>query len=108
MDWDNSFGFRGDGGFNKGGIYIVGLFININKDRCGSAETDRLGSGNKGAWGGISIDTNLGGKAAIKFSDISYAGTAIYVSCCWNGGPVEISDSIFTNNYIALGGYAGW
>jgi len=62
----------------------------------------------KGSWNGIDIATHLGAKASIKFASFSYAQTAIYVHCCWKGGPVNIYDSVFTNNIVALGGYAGW
>jgi hypothetical protein len=62
----------------------------------------------KGSWGGIDVATHLGAKASIKFASFSYAQTAIYVHCCWKGGPVNVYDSAFTDNVVALGGYAGW
>lgn len=64
--------------------------------------------GTKGSWDGIDVATHLGANASIKFADFSYAQTAIYVHCCWKGGPVNIYDSMFTDNVVALGGYAGW
>ncbi|MCL4459600.1 MAG: Ig-like domain-containing protein [Chloroflexi bacterium] len=62
----------------------------------------------KGIWGGIQVATNQGGKVSLKFVTVEYAQTALSVECCWSGGPVNISDSVFTNNVTALGGYAGW
>ena len=57
MDRNDGLCFRSDGCFNEGWIDIVGFFININKYRCGSAETDCFGSGNKGTWGGDNFIT---------------------------------------------------
>ena len=64
--------------------------------------------GSKGSWNGIYLDTNLGANASIKYVSITDAQSAISVTCCGNGGPVNISDSTFSNNVTALGGYAGW
>ena len=64
--------------------------------------------GTKGSWRGIHIATSLGGSASIRYVAVSDAQIAVYVECCGKGGPVNISDSIFSNNVTALGGYAGW
>ena len=80
MDRDNGFGFRSDCGFNKGWIYIISLLININKYWCGSAETDRFGSGNKGAWSGDNF---------ISLADIqaNQASSRLYELLSGEGGP---------------------
>ena len=62
----------------------------------------------KGSWIGLKIANNQGGNASVKFANIFYAQTGLSVECCWEGGPVNISDSGFYTNNIALGGYAGW
>ncbi|MDJ0839137.1 MAG: leucine-rich repeat domain-containing protein [Acidobacteriota bacterium] len=62
----------------------------------------------KGAWDGIAVKTELGGAASIAWAEISDAATALGLDCCWEGGPVSIADTGFSNNQTALGGYAGW
>ncbi len=62
----------------------------------------------EGSWRGVEIATNQGGNASVAFANFEYAATALSVQCCWGGGPVNISDSVFRRNMIALGGYAGW
>lgn len=63
--------------------------------------------GTKGSWDGIDVATHLGAKASIRFAYFSYAQTAIYVHL-GGSGPVNIYDSVFTDNIIALGGYGGY
>lgn len=60
------------------------------------------------SWSGIQIGNQEGGSGNIAYSDISYAATAISVECCWSGGPLTIQNSGFSNDNVALGGYAGW
>lgn len=62
----------------------------------------------KSDWGGISIATNLGGRALLQYVTVTYAVYGLYVDCCNEGGPVTIADSIFRENHTAVGGYAGW
>ncbi|MBA3681360.1 MAG: T9SS type A sorting domain-containing protein [Bacteroidetes bacterium] len=59
-------------------------------------------------WDGVLISNDLGGSAEFKYSAIEYADKAITNVCCWNGGPLNIKRSVFRNNQIAVGGYAGW
>ncbi|MBI4232792.1 hypothetical protein HY605_06185, partial [Candidatus Peregrinibacteria bacterium] len=63
---------------------------------------------NKGYWGGLTIENTLGGKGSFKYVEIFNAGSALSVQCCHSGGPVTISDSLFSNNTVAVNGYAGW
>ncbi len=64
--------------------------------------------GYNGTWNGISILTDLGGTAEIHFASIQNASTAIYVSLSNPGySVVQIYDSSFINNTVALGGYVG-
>ncbi|UCE74551.1 MAG: PKD domain-containing protein [Methanomassiliicoccales archaeon] len=65
-------------------------------------------SQDKVAWLGIYIENEVGGKAEINYAEFYNAGSAIHVGSCWDGGPVNIYDSVFINNHNAVGGYAGW
>lgn len=76
-----------------------------------SAAPIRFGSvtpGTRGSWSGIYVATSQGGKANLRFAQVSDASSGLSVECCGAGGPVTIEDSSFANNYTALAGYAGW
>lgn len=64
----------------------------------------------KGSWIGLKIVNNIGntrgGSASVKFANIFYAQTGLSVECCL--GRVNISDSVFSTNVFALGGYSDW
>ena len=57
-------------------------------------------------WQGIEILNTLGGNANFDYCHFSHASTAIYETCCY-GGKVVVTNSRFTFNGIALGGYSG-
>jgi len=59
-------------------------------------------------WSGIAIRNDLGGRGSISYAQISHATTAVSVSCCWEGGPLSITDSTIENSTVGVGGYAGW
>lgn len=59
------------------------------------------------SWLGIQIANQEGGSGSVAYADMSYAATAISVECCGSGGPLNIQNSSFTNNRVALGGNAG-
>lgn len=62
----------------------------------------------KSDYKGIFIENEVGGRAEINYAEFYNAESAVRVGSCWEGGPLNISDSIFKNNQVAVGGYAGW
>jgi len=58
------------------------------------------------SWLGIEIMNTLGGNATFDYCNFSHAFTAISEHCCY-GGKVVVTNSRFTFNRLALGGYSG-
>lgn len=64
-------------------------------------------NGSDGKWGGIYVNTNLGGGLTASYTEFSYATSAINIACCNSGGPLKVADSFFYDNTTAISGYAG-
>ncbi|WP_010676959.1 cell wall-binding repeat-containing protein [Bacillus timonensis] len=61
----------------------------------------------KGAWDGISIERNLGGKATFKNAVVNYANTGVTVECCGNDNELtsttlSVESSTFENNQTGV------
>ncbi len=91
----------------------IGLFVSGTLNAIGTANdsikfTSSSQTPIRGIWTGIDIENNQGGNAILQYCNILYASYGIDVDCCWQGGPVNIYDSKFSNNLKGLQGYAGW
>ncbi len=57
---------------------------------------------------GVYLETNEGGTGVFDYADFSSLQTAIRVSCCYGAEePAAISNCVFFDNDIGLGGHAG-
>jgi hypothetical protein len=60
----------------------------------------------KASWDGVYIMNTQGGNATFRYTEFSYASSAIQEECCW-GGKVAVKHATFIANATAIGGYSG-
>lgn len=95
--------------FDSGvGIEVRGTLISIGTITDSITFTSSSTTPAQGIWKGVFINNQLGASANIKYSIFKYGGYGIQNACCWGGGPLNISRSVFDNNGIGFDGYAGW